>query len=362
MPDWAKIHEKKKISVSTLPLILFSCLYGLGVAIRNKSFIKKIKHELPGIVISVGNITAGGTGKTPAVRMLAEWAKTEKYHPAVLSRGYRGKYKSKILVVSDKNGIKTMPAEAGDEPCLLAESLPGVPVLVSKSRYHAGLLAHEKFGADFFILDDGFQHIALKRDFDLVLIDAKNPFGNSRLLPWGPLREPVEQLIRADAVIFTRADKIITEDRPSIIHKNFCHGIPQFYGDHLPEKVIFPFKNKVAPPDFLRGKSVAAFAGIARPQVFKDSLTALGTNIVYFKSFSDHHAFSPDDLKVMMDEKKRTDAEYLISTEKDWVKLKNIPFESPDFAYMTIKFSLLNEENRFFDMLKEHITGALENR
>jgi len=362
MPDWAKIHEERKISVSTLPLILLSCLYGLGVAIRNKSFIKKIKHELPGTVISVGNITAGGTGKTPAVRMIAEWAKGEKYHPAVLSRGYRGKYKSEILVVSDKNGIKTGPAEAGDEPCLLAESLPGVPVLVSKSRYHAGLLAHEKFGADFFILDDGFQHITLKRDFDLVLIDAKNPFGNSRLLPWGPLREPVEQLIRADAVIFTRTGKIITDDRPVNINKNVLNGIPQFSGDHLPEKVIFPFKDKVAPPDFLRGKSVAAFAGIARPQALKDSLTALGSHIEYFRSYADHHAFSPHDLKVMMDEKEKTGAEYLISTEKDWIKIKNIPFKHPDFAYITIKFSLLNEENRFFDILRERITGALENR
>jgi tetraacyldisaccharide 4'-kinase len=357
-PDWAKIHEKRKISVFSLPLIFFSCLYGLGVGLRNKSLKNKIKDELPGIVVSVGNITAGGTGKTPAVRMLAEWAKAEKFHPAILSRGYGGNYKSKVLVVSDKNGIKTGPVEAGDEPCLLAEGLPGVPVVVSKSRYHAGQLAHEKFGTDFFILDDGFQHITLKRDFDLVLIDAHNPFGNGRLLPWGPLREPVGQLIRADAIIFTRAGKINSGDNPVSITEDICPGLPQFFGDHLPGNVIFPFKDQVSPPDFLKGKSVAAFAGIARPEAFKKTLMALGINLVYFKSFSDHHTFGLDDLKMLMDEKQRLGAEYLLATEKDWIKLKNIVFEYPDFAYLTIKFSLLKEENRFFNMLRERINRS----
>ena len=127
------------------------------------------------------NLTAGGTGKTPAACMLAEWARGEGYRIAVLSRGYGGSYREKVLEVSDGNRRHAGQDEAGDEPCLLSRRLLGVPVILSKRRYLAGLFAHEKFGTNFFVLDDGFQHLVLKRDLDIVLVDASDPFGNGRL-------------------------------------------------------------------------------------------------------------------------------------------------------------------------------------
>ena len=159
--DWAKIHERRTFSLATPALALLSFLYGLGVRLRVKAYRGMKKRSLPGFVVSIGNLTVGGTGKTPSVCMLAEWALGEGYRVAVLTRGYGGRYKTKVLEVSDGNDIKVGPAEGGDEPYLLAKKLHGVPVIISKKRYLSGLLAYKKFGTDFFILDDGFQHLAL---------------------------------------------------------------------------------------------------------------------------------------------------------------------------------------------------------
>ncbi|MFC1533820.1 tetraacyldisaccharide 4'-kinase [Thermodesulfobacteriota bacterium] len=354
-PDWPNIHEEKRFNAMTLPLALLSLLYGLAIRLRLIIGKKKQKSALPGFVLSIGNLTVGGTGKTPAACMLADWALGEGHNVAVLSRGYGGSYKTKVFVVSDGHDIKAGPERVGDEPFLLARRLRGVPVIISKNRYQAGLIAHKKFGSSFFILDDGFQHQSLKRDFDIVLIDASTPFGNGHLLPWGPLREPVEQLSRADTIILTRSGRTSPEYNLDKVLREKSQGKPLFRGDHIPEKVVFPFKDITYDPGFLKGKSVMAFAGIARPELFKNSLVNLGAHLVSFRSFRDHHPFCPGEIRELDKEKKETGADYLITTEKDWVRLENIVPDYPELAYLKIRFTLLSEQEHFFRVIKERI-------
>jgi tetraacyldisaccharide 4'-kinase len=322
----------------------------------------KKKKELPGFVLSIGNVTVGGTGKTPATLMMAEWAIERGYKVAVLSRGYGGSYKTKVFIVSDKDDIRAGPDKAGDEPYLLAKRLKGVPVIISKNRYLAGLTAHEKFGSDLFILDDGFQHLNLKRDLDLLLISASNPFGNGHLLPWGPLREPIRQLGRADAFIFTRVGEISKRDESleTLIKK--VSSKPFFMGDHVPEKILFPFNHRSLNPEFLRGKRVVAFAGIAKPKEFRDTLINLGVELVSFKSFKDHHRFSTDDIRGLVTSKEKGRADYLLTTEKDWMRLEGMESEYSDLAYLTIRFSLRSGEDEFFNMVDKRVEMSLSNK
>ena len=344
---------KKTLAPISLLLAFLSFLYGLGVRLRLISYRRKKKRSLPGFVVSIGNLTVGGTGKTPAACMLAEWALDEEYSVAVLSRGYGGHYKKKALEVSDGLSIYAGPTEAGDEPYLLARKLPGVPVIISKQRYLAGALAHKKFGINFFILDDGFQHLDLERDLDLVLIDGSDPFGNGHLLPWGALREPVDQLERADAFIITRSHHGVTENDLTGFLKRRFPDKPLFLSDHVPERIIFPNKNRAYDPEFLRGKPIIAFAGIAQPEVFIETLKGLGVDLVFFKAFEDHHVFKHNEIHDLINKKERLRANYLLTTEKDWVRMENFAPECPDLAYLTVKFIVFSEENEFFNMVKE---------
>ena len=195
----------------------------------------------------------------------------------------------------------------------MARKLPGIPVIVSADRYRGGLLAHQKHQANFYILDDGFQHIALKRDLDLVLMDANRPFGNGRLLPWGPLREPLHQLHRADAFLLTRA-RADGEDgtgaTEELLRRRFRK--PLFLSEHVPEKIVFPHGNEEYNTSFLKGKRVIAFAGLAKPNAFRETLIALGAEVVSFKAFKDHHVYAPDQLLQLIREKDRAGADCLL--------------------------------------------------
>jgi tetraacyldisaccharide 4'-kinase len=355
--DWAKIHEKSGFSVAALPLAALSFLYGAGVRLRVRTFGNSRRKSLPGFVVSMGNLTTGGTGKTPATCMLAEWAVNEGYRVAVLSRGYGSRSKKKILEVSDERGISATPAEAGDEPYLLARRLQGVPVIISKRRYPAGLLAHEKYGTNFFILDDGFQHLGLERHLDLVLMDATSPFGNGHLLPWGPLREPVGHLNRADAFVLTRSNRASLEsgrDPKRLLQRRFPKK-PVFESVHVPKRIVFPNRGEDHAPDFLNEKRVVAFAGIARPDAFRDTLKALGAEPVAFKAFRDHHSFTEAEIRRLNEDIARLNADCLVTTEKDWVRLKDLAVECPNLAFLSITFELLGEHEQFFSMIREKV-------
>ena len=356
--EWEKAPGNEVSSWLNPLLGCFSSLYGLGLRLRFFSYRGMKKRSLPGFVVSIGNLTVGGTGKTPATRMLAEWASEQGHRVAVLSRGYGGEHEKETLEVSDGNNILARPEESGDEPYLLAKNLRGVPVILSKKRYKAGLLAHNKYESNFYILDDGFQHVLLERDLDLVLMDASNPFGNEQLLPGGPLREPINHLARADAFMLTRSGMDQSAQKTMARLKGRFPGKPIFQSDHLPERVVVPSKNKTHAPGFLKGKRVIAFAGIAAPERFREMIIDLGAEPVFFKAFRDHHTFQTVEILKLITKKESLKADCLLTTEKDWIRMEAPLSEHPDLAYLTIRLSLLSDEDRFFQFIKDRIRAS----
>jgi tetraacyldisaccharide 4'-kinase len=302
--------------ISMLPL---SLLYGMIVAFRNhlydRGILKQVKLTCP--VISIGNITAGGTGKTPMTVLTANGLKAHGFRPAVLSRGYGGRLTTSGNVVSDGANILLSPEEAGDEPVLIAAAAPGIPVLTGPDRCVSGKLAIEKFGANVLVLDDAFQHRRLFRDVNIVLLDEDRPFGNGRLLPAGPLREPPAALNRADVIVETgilRREK--GRKKPAV-----PGSIPVFRARYQPLEIIQGNDNPILPPSALQGKKVYAFTGIAAPDKFRNTLEELGAKIIKFLAFPDHYFYRQDDVQAIAGEAKVLNAEMLITTEKDGVKL-----------------------------------------
>jgi tetraacyldisaccharide 4'-kinase len=351
MTDWARVHEDSTLTPVRIALAGLSYFYSFAVRIRVRVYKNKKKQELPGFVLSIGNLTVGGTGKTPAAAMMADWALKEGFRPAILSRGYGGKHGKKTFEVSDGHRLFCTALEAGDEPYLLAKTLKGVPVILSKARYEAGLRASEQHGSNFFILDDGFQHIGLKRDLDLVLLDATSPFGNMHLLPRGPLREPVEHLRRADVFILTRTgnrtDLIVMND----LKKRFS-AKPVFQSEHVPEHLVLPNLGTTHRPDFIRGKRIVGFAGIAKPEVLRQTLMRLGAEVTHFRSFRDHHVFLESEFQNLVAERNRLRADLLITTEKDYVRLGHLGPTDDRLGYLTVRFRITSGAETFFDMIR----------
>ncbi|RPI74980.1 MAG: tetraacyldisaccharide 4'-kinase [Desulfobacteraceae bacterium] len=333
-------------------LIPVSWLYYLGIKLRSLILNYKKPSTLSGMVVSVGNLTTGGTGKTPAVIMLAQWALQAGYRPAILSRGYGGRYHETILEVTDGIVLKSNAAEAGDEPCLMAEKLRGVPIVLSAKRFLAGQWSQKQHNTNFFILDDGFQHRALKRNFDLVLLDAKEPFHNGHLLPRGLLREPISHLKRAQALIITRADRKPLDQELELFLKSRFPEKPVFKSVHVPDRIVFTGRREDYGPEYLQDKQVAAFAGIAEPEAFKTTLRQLEAGIISFQSFADHHPFRAEEIQALAAEAEKNKADFLITTEKDWMRIKNLDGPLPDLAYLSVQFRLLGDEQLFFSMLK----------
>lgn len=357
MVNWSDIHAKRQSNVITLPLKIISLIYGLAVQLRLIAYrvgLLPIK-SLPTYIVSIGNITTGGTGKTPLVAMFAEWAGKNGFRVGILSRGYKGKRSQNTLVVSDGKKVLASVDEAGDEPFLLARKLPSVPVLISKGRYRAGYLALRLFDSQLLLLDDGYQHLSLHKDLNILLLDAKRPFGNRSLLPLGPLREPVKQIRRADLIIISRCSaQHPGDDLVDFLRQNFP-GRPVFRSRHFPDKVIFPLVGKAHPPGILSGKKVVAFAGLANPDNFLEMLKGLGAHIIHFKAFPDHHPFTEDEIEAVASWKRRSDGGFLLTTEKDWVRIDGKIGVDPDIAVLTIKIGLLSGEDEFFDIIRQGI-------
>ncbi|MCK9197604.1 MAG: tetraacyldisaccharide 4'-kinase [Syntrophales bacterium] len=302
-----------------ITMMPFSFAYGAIVALRNqlydRSILKQVKLSCP--VISIGNITAGGTGKTPMTVLTANGLKAHGFRPAVLSRGYGGRLTTSGNVVSDGASILLSPEEAGDEPVLIATAAPGIPVVTGPDRCISGKLAIEKFGADVLVLDDALQHRRLFRDVNIVLLDEDRPFGNGRLLPAGPLRESPAALNRADVIVETGISKGENgRKKPDV-----PDSIPVFRAHYQPLEIIRGNDNKILPPDLLQGKKLFAFTGIAAPDKFHTTLEELGAKIIKFLAFPDHYFYKQGDVQAIAGDAKTLNAEMLITTEKDGVKL-----------------------------------------
>ncbi|MGQ9689154.1 MAG: lipopolysaccharide heptosyltransferase II [Desulfobaccales bacterium] len=275
--------------------------------------------RLPALVVSVGNLAVGGTGKTPLTAYLARLFQGQGRRVAILSRGYGG-CRTEVTCISDGEHLFHRPPEVGEEAFWLARTLPGVLVYTGPCRYAAGLAAWQDYRPDIFLLDDGFQHFQLARDLDLVLLDAERPFGNGRLLPAGPLREPLSALKEADFLILSRY-----ENRR---HRSWLG----FFRQALPHQEIFTARvaavgarrfpeGQEQPPAVLQGLPLLAFAGIGRPAAFQETLVSLGVSLRGFAEFPDHHPFTPSELAALEQEARREKAHGLITTSKDWARL-----------------------------------------
>lgn len=321
------------------PVALF---YELLIRLRLVAYKKRVfkKRRLPGFVLSIGNITMGGTGKTPAVMEIAAWARDKGYKVGVLSRGYKGSYKGWALV-SDGEDIWIPPEQAGDEPYLMARNLKGVVIALSKKRYVAGMEIARRYGVDFFVLDDGFQHIMLERDMDILLLNGERPFGNRKIFPSGPLREPLDQIDRADLYVITGEKRI----PPEVYSSNKA----VFFAHHFADHFISPEQGIEMPAHQLRGKRIGAFSGIATPERFQRTLEDLGANLVFFRVFPDHHWFKDQEINGLLRLKQEKGAEYLVTTEKDWVRIMDKKW---NIGYIKIRLRI-DEKERFFDLIDE---------
>lgn len=294
-------------------------LYAAAVWIRCAAYRRGVSrsHRLPVPVVSVGNLTFGGTGKTPTVIALARDLARRGRRPAVLTRGYGRRDKTSLVLIGPDTGFT--PERAGDEPLEMAERLPGVPIVVDPDRAHGGREA-VRHGADILLLDDGFQHLAVARDLDLVLVDAGDPWGGGHLPPLGRLREPVSALRRASAVVVSKleADDDGALERIRQRVQRLAPAVPVFATRLVASRLRTPGGQR--PLSSLDGRRVLAFAGLGRPGGFEQLLERSGARIIARRWFADHHAYTQSELAALSDRAKRLDAT-LVTTAKDAVKL-----------------------------------------
>ena len=288
---------------------------------RAKETARAVHAGVP--VISVGNITAGGTGKTPCIMKLAASLSAAGRVPAVLTRGYRGGLEKTGGIVSDREKIRVTQETAGDEPYMMAMKLPGVPVIAGRDRVVSAAAA-KALGADVLLLDDGFQYWKLARDLDIVLIDSTHPFGGGHVLPRGLLREPMEALSRAGLFILTKAGQVTEADRAFIQRelRAWNAEAPIVEADHAP-KTLTPLAEwpRTSP---LTGEPKRAFllSGIGNPGGFQKTAEEAGLSVVGSRTLPDHHDYTEDDLRDALKEAAAVGAEAVVVTEKDAVKLK----------------------------------------
>ncbi len=307
---------------------LYSAIMRARSTCSYHGLLKSKKMDVP--VLSVGNLTMGGTGKTPVVHYIAGLLRNNGYNPSIVSRGYGGKCKDKINVVSNGKELLMSAEEAGDEPRFLAESLPGTPVITGRKRIHPCNFAFHNLGADILILDDGFQHLAVKRDLDLVLFNAATLTRNMRVFPGGVLREPFSALSRASCLVITGVNGDYEADIHHFINrfqKDFP-ATPVFSTSYLPQYAKeknsegkIPFENLPLP--------LFGFCGIASPQRFQKSLASCGIHLKGFKALRDHQPYTPEFLKKIEKEARLKNCKALITTEKDMVKLSSLTLSMP---------------------------------
>jgi len=348
--------EKTNPSFSEMILYVFSAIYGTLIRNRDIFYRRGIfsQKRLPCKVVSIGNITVGGTGKTPMTICLAEMLTGLGYKVVVVSRGYRGRVEKKGGIVSNGREILMGPDSSGDEPFMMASMLNNIPVVVGQNRYNAGLLAIRNFNPDIILLDDGFQHRKLFRDIDLLLLDSRRPFGNGRLIPRGVLREPVVSIKRADAFILTRSSSDNTEARNTISavsnNQPVFEAYNTFYffkaGKGGASSPASDFRDQVS-ENFgsVAGKKVVAFSGIAGNDHFRRTLEECKCDVPEFFGFPDHYRYTAGDIERISKSVRDRKAELVMTTEKDFARM-NGKFDFPvDIIVVGVKMCLKDEKS-----------------
>jgi tetraacyldisaccharide 4'-kinase len=308
------------------------------------------RRRLAGPVVSVGNLSVGGSGKTPVVRRVAEMLRDEGRGVAVLSRGYGGSFRGEALVVSDGDEILAGAAEAGDEPVMLARSLPGVVVAVGRRRDVVGRAVEARFGRRVHVLDDGFQHLRLERDLDLVCLDVHDL--DDRVLPAGRLREGPEALDRADTILLTRLEAA-------------TEGELRALEERLGPERTFRVSRRVVGWRTLDGAEAPApkraflVAGIARPERFEADAAASGAEVVDRAFFTDHHRYHAREVERLAARARAGGAEALVTTAKDAVRLEGQVSDRPDLPIVVLHIAVsFSDELRFSRKLLEAVGRA----
>ena len=322
------------------------------------------RHPLGCLVVSIGNLTCGGTGKTPVVEIFARSLSKKGRKVAILSRGYKSKDRTFLeklkahsnskknevppRIVSDGKNLLLNSATAGDEPYMLASNLKNVPVFVDKDRVKSGRFAVAEFGIDTLILDDGFQYLRLKPHINIVLVDSTAPFHNHHTLPRGLLREPIKNIRRADYVFLTKSNggNHIRHLKRFIEHHNrhaeiieCCHK-PQYIED------VFK-KGEHLPLESMKGKKIAIVSGIASPEGFEKFLSDQGAEIVYKERFADHHAYTQQEMIDFVNNTKEAGASWILTTEKDAVRMPRMGRRDIPFYFLRIEIDIISGHENF---------------
>jgi tetraacyldisaccharide 4'-kinase len=343
---WWRREEGLLARALLAPLALPEAAFRAGVALRGLAYdhglLPSTRAGAP--VISVGNVAVGGAGKTPVALEVARRLQRRGRRVAILSRGY-GARRTDARVVSDGGGPRMGAADAGDEPALLALRLPGVAVLCGPGRAELARLATGDLGADALVLDDGFQHRALGRDLDVAVLDATNPFGNGRLLPRGPNREPRGALRRAGLVWLTRADQA----RPGALEPlralaREATGAEAVESRHAPVDVLDGALARSLGREALRGRRVLLLAGIARPEGFRRTLEGLEAAVARERAYPDHHGFTDRELDEALAAAGEAGCDLVVMTEKDAVRLAPERAADPRLAAVRIDAEVLRGE------------------
>ncbi len=348
--------------------VLLACLRALSVVFAAVVSVRMLMYRIGllrryplGIqVISIGNVTAGGTGKTPVTEIFARTLAAEGRKVAILSRGYRRKEAplwrrlftqvvEPPLVVSDGRHVLLDSETGGDEPYMLASNLPGVAVVVDRNRVKAGRYAIKRLGCDTLILDDGLQYQRLKHSIEVVLVDSTNPFGNGKMLPRGILREPARSLARADIIFLTKCRGDVSAVREEIRKYNDKAEIVEC--NHSPVLLRDVWSREELPLSWLEGKTVCTLSGIASPRGFEDSLRRLGAKVVWCERYADHHRYASSEILYALNRTADMGADALVTTEKDAVRFPRFETVPVKCLHLRIAIKILSGKENFTSII-----------
>ncbi len=321
----------KSLRIFLFPLALFyramifwrNFFYNIGFFVSKRLSCK---------IISIGNISVGGTGKTPAVIYIAELLQDRGKHVAVLSRGYARKSKGTVLVSDGKGNVSSW-IDGGDEPVLIAHKIPQIPIVADENRVRGGTYLIDNFNPDFILLDDAFQHRAIERDLDIVLINSQIQEKMNKLLPYGLLREPKNQLKRADIIFLTKTN--LGEFEPSL---SASLDVPVFKSFMVTQSILKSISGDTLGIDAISAKNVFAVSGLGDPESFHSSITRMGAHISGHYTKPDHYNYSDDDVNKIIKHAQQTSADLIITTEKDLVKLGSFNWAELPVLAIPIRF------------------------
>ena len=351
--------DKPDTPLVTAGLSVLSAGYRIALATRESAYRLRLlgTGRLGCPVVSVGNVTVGGSGKTPMVEQVARCLRELGALPAVVSRGY-GRDTRGIRVVADREGMRLSPRAAGDEPVLLADHLQGIPVVVGENRFEAGQVALRECGATAIVLDDGYQHRTLRKDLEILVVNGRAPWGNRRLFPRGMLREPLSALGRADLFVVTNPPTAADIEAATDTIRRHNTRAPILVARYQVVGVLAMPDGRELPPETLSGRRLLAFAGLGSPRGFEDTLSAAGVDVAALMEYPDHHWFAEREIEELARHAGLVGAEGLITTEKDWVRLKGLRLPEVYLSVLRVELQLDTGREQLLQVLGRTLTGA----